>query len=304
MVIRKKETELALAMVNKNSRIIDQGQLDLIDKEGLKPHIYMVLTRPKSSIVKDSINIDDNHFSGIIEVHYPERTEKIKFKERHYFGTKNVRIETKYPFNSFKLIDNDNEETILECMVSWFLQSVNESKHALPMKVVYVGQSYGDCGERKVDKRLISHSTLQKIYFEILSYEPDKEVQLYVSEFSCELVGTNIKASRPSDINYFQHDADDLINHRLVINLVEATLIRYFQPQYNEKFKNKFPSQEHVSYREAYELDFNMLRVEVGSPYERFCLLFSDSVEAKWHHICEYHFYSLNERKCMFDFSE
>ena len=304
MVIRKKETELALAMVNKNSRILLQNQLDLIDKEELKPHIYMVLTRPRSIIVRDSFNIDGEFFSGIIEVQYPERTERFNFREKHQFGTGNIRIETNYPFNSFKLIDNENDETVFDCMVSWFLHDISKIKDVLPLKVAYVGQSYGDYGERKVDKRLVSHKTLQEIYSDIINAEPDKEVQLYVSEFSCELVGTHIKDSIPSSVTCFQYDADDSIDHRLVINLVEASLIRYFQPEYNEKFKYNFPSKEHVSYREAYELDFNMIRVEVGSPFEPFCLLFSQSVKAQWHHICEYHFHNLDERKCMFDFSE
>jgi hypothetical protein len=301
MVERKNVTEFALAMVNKNSLLLNQGQLDEVEKRKLAPHIYMVLLRSKSTIDIESFSVTKTHMSGVITVFIKGSEKKVPFNIRHQYGTDDIRIEASYPYTDFELIDNDNEEVVLSANVGLLLTQIDSGKNEIPLKVVYVGQSYGKCGERLANDRLVSHGTLQKVYFDVMSCEPNMEVMLYVSEFSCELVTT--KFNNENEIIGTQCDFEDYIDNALVVNLVEATLIRYFQPVYNEKFKNKFPSKDHSSYKEAYEMDFNMLRVEVGSPIERFCTLYSDSQMESRHHKCEYHFHGLDERKCMFDFS-
>ena len=45
------------------------------------------------------------------------------------------------------------------------------------------------------------------------------------------------------------------------INFTEAALIRYFEPEYNQKFRNSFPNPAHSSYASCYDLDVHSVSV-------------------------------------------
>ena len=92
----------------------------------------------------------------------------------------------------------------------------------------------------------------------------------------------------------------DGISDQQRINFTEAALIRYFQPEYNTLFKDPFPSPVHSSYASCYDVDLNMIAVEVGSE-DLGCKFWSKHVEPKWTHIAAFPLHSREQRKHMFD---
>lgn len=87
------------------------------------------------------------------------------------------------------------------------------------------------------------------------------------------------------------------------VSFTEAALIKYFQPEYNKTFKNIFPSPAHLTYKDCYELDLNMIAIEIQTE-NVMCRLWSQHVEPKWTHLHKFILHSVNDRKSMFDFFE
>jgi hypothetical protein len=57
----------------------------------------------------------------------------------------------------------------------------------------------------------------------------------------------------------------EVVSEEQEINLIEAILIKYFQPRFNQVFKRKFPSPAHKTYSQCYDLDFNTVSVEIDT---------------------------------------
>jgi hypothetical protein len=67
------------------------------------------------------------------------------------------------------------------------------------------------------------------------------------------------------------------------VGMIEAALIRYFQPEYNDKFKIKFPSTKLKTLKSCYDLDISALTVELDSS-EVGVFMWSSSVSISNHH--------------------
>lgn len=83
------------------------------------------------------------------------------------------------------------------------------------------------------------------------------------------------------------------------ICLAEAGLIRYFQPEYNEIYKESFPASDLKILSECYSLDFSALAVEINTEELRFNL-YSKRVRAKNHHIANFDLINPSERLSFF----
>jgi len=84
------------------------------------------------------------------------------------------------------------------------------------------------------------------------------------------------------------------------IGMIEAGLIRYFQPRYNEIFKIKFPSTKHKILKSCYDLDVTSLVVEVDSS-DLNCILYSPAVKPTNHHIAMIDLVSSQNRMSFFN---
>jgi hypothetical protein len=85
------------------------------------------------------------------------------------------------------------------------------------------------------------------------------------------------------------------------ISFIEAALIKYFQPSYNKASKDSFPNPAHSTYSECYDIDLNMVSVELHTQELRL-RLWSDAVDPSWVHICSFPLHSREERVHMFEF--
>jgi hypothetical protein len=183
----------------------------------------------------------------------------------------------------------------------------NKYLDLLDLEVLYVGQAFGENGQRLATDRLTSHSTLQQIYADAQYKSPDKEIWIVLWAFQSLLITEikglpqKMKASPEDEDKHIEKVTSGHITEQQEINFTEAALIRYFQPKYNTNFKDSFPHPSHTSYRDCYDLDLNMVVVELHTMKIR-ARLWSDAVEPKWIHFARFPLHSRAERKSMFDF--
>src|SRR5690606_31094946 len=80
-------------------------------------------------------------------------------------------------------------------------------------------------------------------------------------------------------------------------NFTEAALIKYFKPEYNSIYKNNFPDRNHNTYTECYDLDVNMVSVEINIETS----LYTKCVPTSNEHVARNNFQNSNDRRKMFE---
>lgn len=193
-------------------------------------------------------------------------------------------------------------------------EKINDLQNLLSFEVLYIGQSYGKEGSRNALYRLPDHKTFQKIYFESNKNHPDKDVWIILCSFEKSVITTIDPVQNNYGVSIEESDRhlfnvcnivmnDDAgITEKQSINFTEAALIRYFQPEYNEKFKNIFPDHSHSSYSECYDLDINSVIIELSTDLERGGFkLHSSKILPDYDHIIHFNLHSRDERKSMFE---
>ncbi len=227
-------------------------------------------------------------------------------------GTVDVKLISEYPYNWFRLTSNG--ETIVDAQAAVYLQTVLKyptSLDCLDLDVLYIGQSYGVNGARTAPERLKSHSTLQGIYAEAISMNPDSEIWLALASFE-EIIITKFdgrtkfsESERAEDEVRMPIVLNKLflegLSEQQKINFTEAALIRYFQPKYNVIFKDNFPNPAHGSYSECYDLEINTICIELNTMEMIKCKMYSDVVKRAPRHMHTFTLHSSEDRKSMFD---
>ncbi len=278
-------------------------------------HLYFVCRRPRISLNVDKFEVTEEFIEFVINVHHNENINEYNVKISNDFDSTNVTLKSSYPYNKFKLYVNDI--LILDAKLAIFLQSIprfyTEADY-LDMEVLYIGQSYGVEGARTAPDRLKSHSTLQGIYAEAMTNNPDSEIWLALASFEeilitimngrlnwtqSELDADNIR--RPGIMNRVLNQG---LNEQQKINFTEAALIRYFQPPYNKIYKDSFPNPAHSTYSECYEIDINSIVIELQTCEILNCNFFSEVIDRKPYHSATFFLHSLKERMDMFDITK
>lgn len=308
--MRKYLTEFGINSYCTHSTLLQQSELGspyAQSSHSDKYHIYIIGQRPRASIVPRSIKFSKKNVVGTLQVQEKDSLSKYPFKVLNHFGTSNLDYVSEYPYNNFSIL-NSQKEAVLKGKVSLLAPNIGFlGSDFLDLEVLYVGQSYGEKGERNAFKRLENHSKLQKIYSQALSDSPDKEIWLILCSFEYQFIldidgaNKNIQFAEKDDQSHTRRVFDQNINERQHINFVEAGLINYFKPKYNEVFKNKFPLQKHKSYKECYDLEINHLSVVLETEHLGLSL-WSDHQAKKPIHMAEFYFYSKEDREGMFDF--
>ncbi len=277
------------------SQFMSGGTLDAQGQEVADNcHIYIIGKTPVISYCKDSFKYDDGILSGkiIYRVEGVAREKEFSFEFPLLDGAKEVKL-SNYPYREIVTLDEVGKEirflpASIVCMGSgWQLENTELSD----IEVLYVGQSFGD-GSRTAFDRLKSHSTLQKILAQAQYESPDYEIQILTFEYAPYRIISQMDGragnviSDYRDMDRFKSVIKNHLSEREQICLVEAGLIRYFQPRYNEIYKDNFPNDKHKILEGCYNLDFSGLIVEINTDELRF-RLFSPTVKPKDHHICQ-----------------
>ena len=272
-------------------------------------HIYFIIAKPRITIIPEKCE-----FGKLIKLVFRIQL-KHEFVEREIIlypppnlDLSNAKIDSSYPYSTFRIILN-NEEILYTKSSIYYSMHLRNHTDEINAELLYIGQSYGKDGERKVSDRLKNHSTLQKIYSEISQNNPDREIWLNLLSFEQTmnmsfdgLSGTSKRKENDVEnaANVMRKFANNEFNEKEIINFTEAALIKYFRPKYNVVFKDIFPSIDHKSYKEAIDLDVNC--VAFGLDTECINLkLYTDEVTPNFSNMVTYTFKSKQNRKNLFD---
>lgn len=170
-------------------------------------------------------------------------------------------------------------------------------------EVKYVGQAYGKDGSRNAIDRLLKHETLQKIALKgvpvgyqlsllLLAIKPNNQVFTMMNPFArnTEDGSERIKDGLGKLFNTTEQER---------ITLYEASLIRYFYPDFNKEFKDSFPSTNLKILQDCYKKDFSGVIAEIcidELPFK----LFSGNVKPRNYHIIEHDLHKDNMRSMFF----
>lgn len=140
----------------------------------------------------------------------------------------------------------------------------------LDMSVQYVGQAYGKDGSRGAIDRLASHETLQKILGELNDRNPYQQAWIAMFRFDGYAAISSFgpwkgAASLDESIANMTSAQRITLPGDQLTTLAEGSLIRYFRPPFNDRYKDTFPSSEHSSYRIPYKLDISAIGFDFES---------------------------------------
>lgn len=312
MVKPKYKIESTIAMRPVFKRMIQQVDFNIDEiKNKLiheQCHIYMVCQRPRISIDINKTSIDSEKVSLCFKITNNGDFEEVILNVANNLGV--TDIVSQYPFTDLDLKNKDGE-IVSGGKVSFFynqlLKMENIYHNSLNLKVLYIGQAFGENGERLASDRLINHSTLQKIYSDTMYKSPDREIWLILMEFEPYLISAGGKGfennSSLGDAETEEHLFNLLttpVDPDQEITFTEAALIRYFQPIYNKEYKTSFPKDTHSSYHQCYQLDVNSVAFELQTKSDLFTMLYTDEIEPSFYHIKHFPLYSEKERSDMF----
>jgi hypothetical protein len=307
--------EYAIAMNMTKISICQQDDLTnpILKKEFTEEfpcHIYFIISRPRISVVPEKCEFND-----LIKLVF--RIQKgFDFEEKEVFlepfeDTTNYRIESEFPFSKF-YIYNKNKEVIYAKSALYYAMHSRKYSEEFNSELLYIGQSYGKDGEKDSTSRLKNHSTLQKIYSEVIQNNPDKEIWLNLLSFTRELHtsfdGINKQNKRHENevenaSRMMSKFLKNELNEKEIINFTEAALIKYFKPKYNIMFKDIFPSLDHKSYKESIEMDVNSVAFQLDTE----CIntkLFTEHIKPSFINMVSFTLKSEENRKSLFDISE
>jgi hypothetical protein len=259
-------------------------------------HIYMITKIPSFSFCPETFKYEDHIISGNVTYRIKGVEYTLPFKND--FPLLDNAIELKldtYPHREIKIFDNKGQEVRhLPALVLGLSECMRLRKEEVKnLEILYIGQAFGD-GTRTAIDRLKSHSTLQKILSDLNYFFPDDEVYILTFEYNPYEVITAMNGRDRShetitgkdDIERFYSILDNPLTKKQQISLIEAGLIRYFKPHYNQIYKDSFPSNKHKILEECYKLDFSGLIIQVNTEELGFSL-FSERVSPRQLHMAE-----------------
>jgi hypothetical protein len=333
MSVRKYITEFGLQMRASKVYLLQQDHLetlkDLDEFQGAPSHIYIIASLPKITIDSQSYYLDDKFYSLKFNIQKQNSYTHETFTSPIDSEILNTQLDCPYPHTEYKIKDNQGNICKEGKAAILLLESVsalqendlksqklNDLQNLLSFEVLYIGQSYGKEGERTAIDRLPEHKTFQKIYFKSNKNHPDKDVWIILFTFEKSVIttidpnqnnyGATIDESNTHTFNVCNKVMNDdaVITEKQSINFTEAALIRYFQPEYNEKFKNNFPDYSHSSYSECYDLDISSVIIVLSNDLDKVKFkLHSSKILPDYDHIIQFNLHSKNERKSMFELS-
>jgi len=281
-----------------------------IEKE--KYHIYLICKRKKihyeKTEIKDNVGfttffyLNDNFDKEYLRHSHSLDLLKINGIKNGIFNIdcgeeKNVKVKDQIFINSFYVIPDDIEGT-----------TVTKS---LPtdLEVMYVGQAFGRKKNRKIDYRLAKHEKIQKIALEILDKSSNEEVliigvKIDVNDLSTSIVEINSQTEKPTlqSLLDLKNKASQRITSGQEVTVFEASLINYFKPKFNEKYKSVFPSTDFVSIDEIYKTDFDYSAMTLDTKPVRVRVFSENIKEPKYIHSMHFPLKTKSEKKSFYEY--
>ncbi|AQW22411.1 hypothetical protein [Clostridium perfringens] len=278
--------------------IVPVEHLNDIIKSKNRFHIYSILATPKISI--RDIKKDNTGISFKLIKHLGENDEEFEIKNLDIFKLgldyNKAEIKCKYPNNKLEIsFDKDylksyyndflkDKINIKKSELMQLKKSIIDSQrlfylapetrnHQNEMEVLYVGKAYGIKRTRTALERLKAHEKLQKILIECNHDYPHNRIYILLMEINTQIFSTfngiekEFLSSEEESEEHLKNVMSNLPIENQVINITEAAIINYFKPKYNVDFVNNFPSTDHSSYRQYFDLDYNKIIVELDMEF-------------------------------------
>jgi len=317
---RLHEIEALLELFSTDPFIFRPAELYQIDgqlrSELQKYNIYLVGRRPRISLLPDSLslNLSKQYINGVFTVNLGLEIKQIPFKYENIFNLPITAIENiKYPFDHLRFVLDDKHPMQIRMHDVIRLSSSNLEPFS-DLKIEYVGQSFGEDGNSDAIDRLIGktgkqgHGSLQKVLADINANNPESEVYILLYSYSFYKKVT-IAGAGPEPKVPFEESPDridEMLNATVPrknrIDLVEASLIRYFQPQYNDIYKKTFPKVTHDILKTLFDLDITGLSTSM-SVNEHNIRLYSEKVSPSDQHLSMYSILKDKDRASFLDLS-
>jgi len=277
--------------------VIQETDLDIINTQvpfTKEAQIYFICRRPRLYVNPNSLIVTEQHLCMTFgRQEKAEFLDKLEIPQKNIFGRTDLLLKSTYPYTYFSIQTLDKKVDYNAKASAWIDHwgLPSQEKGLLDLEVLYVGKGVSD----NAADRLKHHETLQKISSHTLAHHPDSELWTLMATFHKGKSHINIIVKGDVELTdeQEQEDCDRFLNlikkggtrisKGQQINLIEAALIRYFQPAYNNDFVKTFPSRAHTSYSEYYAAGINSILVELDTT-ERGFQLFSTSIPKKDYH--------------------
>jgi hypothetical protein len=284
------------------------GLASLSDETAAILHLYIVCRRPRIAAIPSEWTFTTSTVSAVFTSQVGDEKRRFEVEGPNSFNDDETEVACEYPFTWIDLRSSTGEYA--GGRVAHLLPYLSGHRPELDLEVLYVGQAYGQAGSRSARDRLLSHETLQGIYAEAISNAPDQEVWLVM--LGLEEPYSMIQLGPTAPVPFIEPTEDEIgadlarlwtgLTEQQQVNLAEASLIKYFEPPYNEIYKRTFPSPAHKTYSECYDLDLNSVGFEIETQVLA-AKLYSESRSSSWIHSEVFPLHDEADRKRMFDFS-
>lgn len=272
------------------SSLYDNQEIEYLRDSCGNFHIYFIGYFPR--VIFDDVYEDDRFVYLVVDVQ--GRRGKLTIEKPNGFHLSKCD-------DYWNLVDADGNE--LAPRLEEIFRRISREQDRLIFDVRYIGQAFGQDGNRNVIDRLLAHETLQKI---AVRGVPDGYLlQLLLLEIQPQ--NTTITAILPNARN--SETSDERLqagweklygtDEKERIALYEAAMIRYFQPEFNSKFVDSFPSTNLKILQDCYDKDFAAVIAEISFDDLPFHIS-SENIEAKPFHIAAYNLHSDADRSFFF----
>lgn len=264
-------------------------------------NIYLIARRNRITLDPSSLRIENNgeKICGLFQCHQENSVFKVPFEFQNPVNLPITALgDTDYPHIYLRFIAG--EKLPIQIRLHDVIRFSKSELGALTdLKVEYIGQSFGDEGSSDALQRLIGktgkqgHGSFQKVLADLSDRYPDNEshVLFYSYQQYKNLTFMGGKIPAVHDFDHEEGRLDLLMGAKYTrenrIDLVEAGLIRYFQPNYNEIYKKTFPQESHSMLQSLFDADVTGLAISL-STMEHKVKVFSDHVKPSSMHCAQF----------------
>ncbi len=316
--VRKHEIEGLLELYSTDPFVFRPAELYSIDgelREKLRHYnIYVVARRPRISINPKSVTLNTSAqtIDGVFSVNLGFEIKEIPFSYPNLFSAPITALgEMDYPYDHLRFVVA-NQVPIQIRIHDVIRFSETPLQPYSDLLVEYVGQSFGDDGDSDAVARLIGktgkqgHGSLQKVLADINASNPESEVYLLLYSYTfykkLMIAGGCLVPEISLDDAPDRFDAllDARVSREDRINLIEAALIKHFQPKYNDTYKKTFPQKTHEILNVLFDLDITGLSTSLSTE-EHNIRIYSKAVEPSNQHCARYPIVQESQRASFFD---
>jgi hypothetical protein len=308
---RKHAVELALDFFSRGVLVVHPKDLSgLSEMDGAIAelaracHIYLIVTRPRLRFAPGSVVVGPDHTTVNFRFTRDGAEREATLTLVGSPNADSVEVSS-YPHTNLLLLKDGVPVHVLPAHMLSFVGDGLTDRSIRDLEVVYVGMAYGE-GDRSATDRLLSHSTLQQVLADLNGESPDTEALVVMAEYEPPLFVMSIDGrSKTSPENADRNvgaafSQAEEISEELRIALIEAGLIRHFQPGYNEKYKFRYPHPSHKILEEIYSIDFGALTVEIDTEVIN-ARLFSKVQPPGFHHAASVDLHDPQTRQSFFN---